>query len=174
MIRKSVIEILVGLFMLAGIAALVVLAFKVSGLAGMMGNHYYAVTADFDTIGSLKERAPITIAGVKVGQVGKIVLNRDTFRARVTLLLNDKDKDIPNDSSVSILTQGLLGANYLNITPGFADTNLKNGDTLQNTHPALILENLIGQFLFSMQNGDKDKAKDKDKQIPTPTSSSGE
>ncbi|MGB6977373.1 MAG: outer membrane lipid asymmetry maintenance protein MlaD [Gammaproteobacteria bacterium] len=167
MVRKSIVEVLVGLFMLAGMAALVILAFKVSGLAGMVGNHYYVVTADFDTIGSLKERAPITIAGVKIGQVGKIELNRNTFRARVNLLINERENDIPTDSSVSILTQGLLGANYLSITPGFSDVTLKKGDQIQNTHPALILENLIGQLLFNMQNGDKGK----DKQSSTPSSS---
>jgi phospholipid/cholesterol/gamma-HCH transport system substrate-binding protein len=171
MIRKSVIEIVVGLFMLAGIAALAMLAFKVSGLAGMMSSHYYVVTADFDTIGSLKERAPITIAGVKVGQVGKIDLDRTTFQARVNLLINDRENNIPNDSSASILTQGLLGANYISITPGFSNMILKKGDKIQNTRSALILENLIGQLLFSMQNGGKNK--EKDTQTST-SSSSGE
>lgn len=154
--RKSISEILVGVFMIAGAIALLVLAFKVSGLANYSYAHYYHVTADFDNIGDLKVRAPVTIGGVKIGQVTKIALDNTTFRARVTLAIDDK-MSVPTDSSASIFTAGLLGSNYISLTPGFDDTSLKEGGHIQITHPALILENLIGQLLFSFKDGKKDK-----------------
>lgn len=137
--------------MILGIIALVFLALKVSGLTNYRSSGYYAVTADFDNTGSLKVRAPVSIAGVHVGQVGAISLNPVTYRATVTLLLNDKTK-IPTDSAASIYTQGLLGSNYISLSPGYADTNLKNGGQIQSTTSALILEKLIGQFIFSLKN----------------------
>lgn len=154
-------ELIVGLFMLAGIAAILVLALKVSGLASdsMIGNKGYYVTADFDTIGSLKVRSPVTIAGVHVGEVTNIKLDKTTYRATVTLLLDQQQNALPIDSSASIYTQGLLGANYISLTPGYDTRFLKNGDVIETTHPALILEDLIGQFLFSINNKDKDDDK---------------
>ncbi len=154
--RKPIVELVVGLFMLIGIVALVILAFKISGLTSFGNSKTYTVTADFDNIGDLKPRAPVTLAGVVVGQVGKIVLDSKTFRAHVVLLIYAKNNDSPTDSSASIFTQGLLGSNYISLTPGFADTNLKNGDRIEVTRSALILENLIGQFLYSFKGGEKD------------------
>lgn len=154
--RKPIVELIVGLFMLVGILALVVLAFRISGLTNYGSGDTYAVTADFDNIGDLKPRAPVTLAGVTVGQVGTIKLDSKTFRAHVTLLIYARNKDIPTDSSASIFTQGLLGSNYISLTPGFADSNLKNGDHIEVTRSALILENLIGQFLYSFKGGEKD------------------
>jgi phospholipid/cholesterol/gamma-HCH transport system substrate-binding protein len=149
------IEFTVGLFILAGIFALLVLALKVSGLgtAALGGNGYY-VTANFDNIGGLKVRAPVTIAGVHVGEVTNIHLDPTTYRATVTLLIDQQQNQLPSDTSASIYTQGLLGANYISLAPGYDTTYLKNGAVLQSTHPALILEDLIGQLLFSL----KDKA----------------
>lgn len=156
MVRKPIVEILVGLFMIVGAIALGTLAFQVSGLAHFHASDYYMVTAEFDNIGNLKARAPVSIGGVKVGEVANIMLDPGTFRAKAILYINDKNKNIPTDSSASILTQGLLGSNYVSLTPGFDDTSLKNGDTIQNTRSAIILENLIGQLLFSVKNGGTD------------------
>lgn len=154
---KRFLEIAVGLFMLAGIGALAVLAFKVSDFQQSFGHVNYEITAEFDNVGDLKSRAPVTIAGVRVGQVKQIDLDGTTFRARVKMLINANQDKLPDDSSARILTQGLLGSNYISLEPGFGSDEgayLKNGSRIQETHPALVLENLIGQFLFSL-NKDK-------------------
>lgn len=144
------IEILVGLFLVAGILSLVMLAFQVSGLANVVGRGGYVVTADFDNIGDLRVRAPVSISGVRVGEVTAIQLNASTFRAVVTMHIDPNQNKIPTDSTASIFTEGLLGSNYISLTPGFSDTNLKNGDKIQTTHSALILENLIGQLMYKL------------------------
>lgn len=138
--------------MLAGMLALLMLALKVSGLSAYVGKQDYLVTANFDNVGGLKLRSPVTIAGVRIGEVADIQLDKNTFKALVTLRINSNQDKIPVDSSASILTQGLLGANYISLTPGYEENNLKNGSQIENTHPALILENLIGQLLFSLKN----------------------
>jgi len=151
-VRERSIEIIVGLFMLAGVLALLILALKVSGLSNYVSTGGYTVTADFDNVGDLKVRAPVTMSGVKVGEVTGIGLNTTTFKAVVTMQINPDQNKIPTDSSASIYTQGLLGSNYVNLRPGFDDTYLKQGSVIHDTHPALILEDLIGQFLFSIKN----------------------
>ncbi|MBX9705755.1 MAG: outer membrane lipid asymmetry maintenance protein MlaD [Gammaproteobacteria bacterium] len=143
-------EILVGLFMIIAIAAFAVLAIKVSGLTSSFSGSTYTVTADFDNVGSLKVNAPVKLAGVKIGSVASISYDPQSFRAVVTMQIQDKVNNLPLDSSASILTEGLLGANYVGIGPGFSDQNLKNGSQIQDTHAALILENLIGQLLFNV------------------------
>lgn len=148
------VEIVVGAFMAAGIAALMILAFKVSGFSYYSSGTYFTVTAPFDNIGGLKPRAPVSIAGVVIGRVEDITLNASTYRAEVKLLINKSENKLPADTSASILTQGLLGANYISLTPGFDTQFLKNGSRLESTHSAMILENLIGQLLFSLK-GDK-------------------
>jgi phospholipid/cholesterol/gamma-HCH transport system substrate-binding protein len=155
MVRKSSVEILVGIFMIAGAIALTFLALRVSGLTEYGNNHYYVVTAEFDNIGSLKPRAPVTIGGVNIGRVGPIMLDPKTFQAKVNLLINVHYNDIPDDSTANILTQGLLGSNYISLSPGFNNTVLKNGSQIQNTHSAIILENLIGQLMYSLTNDKK-------------------
>lgn len=160
-ISKKIVEILVGFFMLLGITALVFMAFKVSGLTVFSSKEsYYKVFAEFDNIGSLKVRSPIMIAGVNVGQVGAIDLDPQNFRARTTLLIR-KDHQLPIDTSANIYTQGLLGSNYVNLTPGFADSNLENGGVIESTQPAIVLEKLIGQFLYSLK-GDNNKENPKE------------
>jgi len=147
------IEIIVGAFLLAGVLALVMLAFQVSGLTDIAGKQGYTVTAAFDNIGDLRVRAPVSIGGVRIGEVTDIRLDPNTFKADVTLRINPNQKTIPTDSAASIYTQGLLGSNYISITPGFANTNLKNGDKITMTHSAVILENLIGQLMFKLNPG---------------------
>ena len=155
--QNQVSEILVGLFIIAAAVALLALAFKVSGLTMYKGNGYYVVYANFDNIGGLKVRAPVRVAGVRIGEVSQIQLDPATFLAKVTLLVDKKVNDIPEDSSATILTEGILGCNYVGITPGYDDKVLKNGGVIVNTHPALILENLIGQLIFSIKGGNEDK-----------------
>ncbi len=156
--QKSI-ETLVGFFILLAIAGLVMLAFQVSNLTTYQSSDTYDVKAQFDNIGDLKIRAPVTVAGVKVGQVAGISLDPKNYRATVTLRLNRSANNIPNDSSASILTAGLLGSNYISLAPGFADQFLKSGDSISETHSAIILEQMIGQLLFSVN---KDKATDTD------------
>lgn len=154
-----VIEASVGLFIVAAVAALFALAFKVSGMSSFGEHNSYQITAPFDNIGDLKPRAAVTIAGVKIGQVTAIELDPKTFKAVVLMRINENAKEIPVDSQASIVTAGLLGANYVSLTPGFEENYLKEGDAIQDTHPAILLEEMLGQLMFSMKN-DKQEAKD--------------
>ena len=138
--------------MIAGLLAFLALALKVSGLGQYNIGEVYRITATFENVGDLKVRAPVTIAGVHVGEVKRILLDKQTFRAKVTLRIAKTENNLPRDTSAAILTAGLLGANYISLTPGFEDAVLKEGDEITDTHQALILENLIGQFLFKMQD----------------------
>lgn len=145
-------ESIVGLFLLAGIAALIVLAFKISGLTSFFKPEGYDVIATFDDIGQLKVRAPIKMGGVTIGEVVNIHLDPTTFRAVVDMRIDKKINTIPDDSSASILTAGLLGDNYIAITPMYSTEFLKAGSEIEETHPAIILEKLIGQFMFKISN----------------------
>jgi phospholipid/cholesterol/gamma-HCH transport system substrate-binding protein len=148
--NKGIVEFWVGFFLLLGIAGLVFLAFQVSGLSAKGMSHGYEVKADFDNVGGLKVRAPVEIGGVVIGRVMNIDLNPQTYKAEATLLIYNQ-YTIPSDSTASILTQGLLGSNYLGVSPGYAQTNLKPGETFQRTNSALILEQLIGQLMFNLK-----------------------
>ncbi len=151
------IDITVGLFMLLGLLALLVLVMKVSGISDLMSQGEYPVTASFTDIGGLKVRAPVTVAGVKIGEVSHIELQPNQLNAKVTMMLR-RDKKIPfEDVSARILTEGLLGSNYISIVPGFDDEDntshpyLRAGDVIAKTQEAIILENLIGQLLFNVK-----------------------
>lgn len=159
--RNKVIELIVGLFMIAGFLGLLFLAFQVSGLTAMHRGEMYIITADFDDVGSLKVRAAVQISGVTIGRVESIALDPTTFRARVTMKIAKQYSDIPVDSSASIFTQGILGSNYVALTPGFEQEALKEGGQIETTHSALILENLIGQLIFSLKS-DKEPEKQKE------------
>lgn len=160
MLQEKKLETAVGFFLLFSIVALLVLALKVSSLGDYSAIKGYGVTAIFSNIGDLKVRAPVTIAGVRVGEVSKVQIDAKTFKAMVTLHINKTQTRLPVDSSASIYTQGLLGSNYISLRPGFDDQHfLKNGSQITDTHSALILEDLIGQLLFSLKNSDKDKTK---------------
>ncbi len=153
--RERIVNIGVGIFMLLGLVSLSILVIKVSGITNFNVKRLYTVTADFSDIGGLKVRAPVTIAGVKVGEVTKIELQPEQLNAKVTMLLQS-DKPIPyDDTSARILTEGLLGSNYISIVPGFDSQDakhpyLKSGDTIAKTEQAIILENLIGQLIFNI------------------------
>ncbi len=164
MLNQRFIEALVGFFMLLGIIALLVLALQVSGLSATLSSRDgYQITASFDNIGDLKIRAPVTIGGVRVGQVSSISLNPTSFKADVVMSIDANQNQIPDDSAASIFTAGLLGANYISITPGFDTEVLHAGSRIDQTHSAIVLENLIGQLMFKLSSDDKDKSKSSDK-----------
>lgn len=164
MVSQRTIESLVGLFLIAAIASLVILAFKVSGLTSFFKVEGYNVTAQFDDIGQLKVRAPVKMSGVLIGEVSSISLDPQTFKAVVSLRINKDFSDIPTDSSASILTAGLLGDNYIEVAPMYAKDFLKNGSEIQETHSAMILEKLIGQLIFKLSNpGNSGDGKNDDK-----------
>ncbi|MGV3740424.1 MAG: outer membrane lipid asymmetry maintenance protein MlaD [Gammaproteobacteria bacterium] len=150
------VHISVGMLMLLGLLAFIFLAMKVSGLSSFGGGGYYTVSAEFSNIGGLKNHAPITVSGVKVGEVTSIELIPNTLNAQVSMRLRS-DKPIPyDDASARILTEGLLGSNYISIVPGFdnADSThqfLREGDVITKTQEALVLENLIGQLVFNIK-----------------------
>jgi phospholipid/cholesterol/gamma-HCH transport system substrate-binding protein len=160
MLPQRLIESLVGLFVIMAVVALSVLAFKVSGLTNLFPEKTYIVTADFEDIGGLKVRSPIKIGGVQIGEVNQITLNPTTFKAVVSMAIKDQYNDIPDDSSARILTAGLLGDNYIAITPMYNTTFLKNGSVIQFTNSAMILEKLIGQFIYKL-SGDKNNSGEK-------------
>lgn len=153
--KQQWVDFSVGLFMLAGFAAFAFLAIHVSGLSDFASAKGYYVSAEFTDIGGLKVRAPVTVAGVKIGEVTDIELQPEQLNAKVTMFL-EKSRKIPfDDSSARILTEGLLGSNYISIVPGFEDEDtkhpfLRNGDVIAKTQEAIILENLIGQLLFNI------------------------
>lgn len=145
---KKGIETLVGLFVLMGMLGLVFLALKAANLASFGGGDTYTLTAKFDNIGGLKPQAAVRSAGVVVGRVESITFDDKTFQARVTLAMEDRYA-FPKDSSLKILTSGLLGEQYIGIEAGADEKNLAAGDTITSTQSAVVLENLIGQFLYS-------------------------
>ncbi len=149
MVQTRTIEVAVGLFVAAGLGALFVLAMKVSNLTAFTDDTGYQLVAKFENIGSLKVGAPVSIAGVRVGRVGNIGIDHTTHEAVVKLNINKEYTDIPADTSASILTAGLLGEQYLALEPGGDVKALKAGDEIKITQPALVLEKIIGQFLFS-------------------------
>ncbi|MCP3680686.1 MAG: outer membrane lipid asymmetry maintenance protein MlaD [Gammaproteobacteria bacterium] len=156
--RQGIIETIVGLFIIVAVVCFVFLAIQVSGLTNYSHTSVYNVTANFNNVGDLKVRAPVTIGGVKIGQVTQIKLDAKTFEAVATFAIDQRYDHIPTDSTANIYTAGLLGSSYISLTPGFSAQNLKSGSQIQNSHSALILQNLIGQLLFSLKGGG-DKAK---------------
>ena len=157
--RKSL-DIWVGLFVLLGALAVMFLALKVGNMSSMSFGPSYTVIARFDNIGGLKPRAPVKSAGVVVGRVESIAFNDKTFQAQVTLRLQG-EVQFPKDSSAKILTSGLLGEQYIGIEPGGDDKNFAEGDLIKSTQSAIVLENLISQFLFSKAADSSNEGKNK-------------
>jgi phospholipid/cholesterol/gamma-HCH transport system substrate-binding protein len=138
-----------GLFILLGFAALAYLATQTTSVANVHQGHSYLLKARFSNIGQLKERAPVKIAGVRVGSVQSIQLERGKMDALVTLSIDDRYDDIPDDSGAAIFTSGLLGDQYVGLQPGGSPENLKNDDEIVLTQSAMQLEDLIGKFLVN-------------------------
>jgi phospholipid/cholesterol/gamma-HCH transport system substrate-binding protein len=149
MVQRKTLEIWVGLFVAAGIFAIVVLAFRVGNLTLADVSNGYPVMARFDNIGGLKVKSAVTMAGVRVGRVAAIGFDSERYQAVVTMTIDGRFDKIPTDTSAAILTSGLLGEQYIGLEPGGAEEFAKSGDTLQLTQSAVVLEKLIGQFLFS-------------------------
>ncbi|VWX32854.1 toluene transporter subunit: membrane component of ABC superfamily [Limnobacter sp. 130] len=155
--KNTAVNFWVGLFVLIGAIALVFLALKAGNLSSFTTGDQYRVTAEFDNIGGLKSRAPVKSAGVTVGRVANINLDPVTFRAVVALDL-EEGFEFPKDSSARILTSGLLGEQYVGIEAGGDLENLASGEKFARTQSAVVLENLISQFLFSKATeGDSEK-----------------
>jgi len=145
-----------GLFIVLGFAALAYLATQTTSLVNMHEGATYSLKARFSNVGQLKDRAPVKLAGVRIGSVSSIQLEPRKLDALVTFSIDKRFNQIPDDSSASILTSGLLGDQYIGIQPGGSPTNLKNGDQVILTQSAVQLEDLIGKFLV---NGSPDKKK---------------
>ena len=146
MTRKAI-ETTVGLFLLIGVAAMMWLALKV-GNWSLVATHDYEVTARFDNIGGLAVKAPVTMAGVTIGRVTSIGIDADDYSARITLQIDQAYDNLPTDTSAAILTSGLLGAQYVGLDPGAEETYLEDGDRIEITQSAVVLEHLIGQILI--------------------------
>ena len=151
-------DLWVGIFVVAGMAALVILAFKVGNMSSMGGGETYEISANFDNIGGLKPRAAIKSAGVVVGRVTSIEFNNERFTAKVKMAV-EKNYKFPKDTTASILTSGLLGEQYIGLEGGGDDQMLKAGDNIRLTQSAVVLEKLISQFLFdkAAEGGDAKK-----------------
>lgn len=153
--RKSL-DVWVGLFVLLGAAALFFLAMKAGNMSTLSFAETYALETRFDNIGGLKPRAPVKSAGVVVGRVGDIRFDDQSFQAIVTLNMESRYQ-FPKDTSAKILTSGLLGEQYIGLEPGGDINNLVAGDRIKMTQSAIVLENLISQFLFSKAAEGKEK-----------------
>jgi phospholipid/cholesterol/gamma-HCH transport system substrate-binding protein len=145
--NRTVLDLWVGLFVIAGVGALLFLALKVGSMSTVNSTDSYEVVADFQNIGGLKPRAPVKSAGVVVGRVADIRFDNEKYEAVVTLRL-DKRYAFPKDTSASIMTSGLLGEQYVGLEAGGDSVMLKDKDRITITQDAVVLENLIGQFLY--------------------------
>jgi phospholipid/cholesterol/gamma-HCH transport system substrate-binding protein len=157
--QTSAVELSAGLFVLLGLAALLFLATQTTNLSSYTTTGY-EVVGRFDNVGGLKVRAPVTLAGVTVGRVVSISVDPQNFRAVVRMKIDPAYNQLPDDSDAAILTSGLIGGQYIGLSPGGSDKYLRAGDELQFTHSALVLEELIGKFLVrsgqgSAQEGEK-------------------
>lgn len=152
---SKTLEFIVGLFVLLGLGAMVVLAAQI-GSATFGHTDTYDVTARFENIGGLNVKAPVAIGGVRVGRVTAIDLDTELFSAKVTMAIENTYDELPIDTSASILTSGLLGAQFVGLEPGGDFEYLANGDEIELTQSTIQLENLIGRFMFSGPEGEKE------------------
>jgi len=150
--NRTVLDLWAGLFVAIGIAAMVFLAMRVGNLTGNQMGETYTLMARFDNIGGLKKRGPVKSSGVMVGRINNINLNSNLFEAEVTLTMDSRYR-FPRDTIASINTSGLLGEQYVSLEAGGDDIELLDGDIISNTQSAVVLEKLIGQFLFSGSQG---------------------
>ena len=146
--QRSKLDVLVGIFVLLGAAAILFLALKAANLLTLNFQPTYTVTAKFDNIGGLKRQAAVKSSGVVVGRVESVTFDDKSYRATVSLSL-ERRYQFPKDSALKILTSGLLGEQYIGIEAGSDEKNLSDGDQIQSTQSAVVLENLISQFLYN-------------------------
>ena len=157
---RTTLDLWVGIFVAAGMAAVFGLAMKVGNLTSSQIGPTYQVMAAFENIGGLKVRAPVKSAGVVVGRVDGIKFDGKTYEAQVTLAI-DKDYEFPKDTFANIYTSGLLGEQYIGLDPGGDEAMLKNGDKITHTQDAVVLEKLISQFLYSKASETDEKKESK-------------
>ncbi len=150
------IELSVGIFVGAGLAALFMLAMQASNLSSLSSDGFYEVSARFDNIGGLRVKSAVKVSGVKVGQVKEIDYDSSTFEAVVTMQVEEKYSQFPRDTIASIFTSGLLGEQYVALEPGGDEKLLENQSEIRLTQSAMVLEQLIGQFLFNKASEEKD------------------
>ena len=148
-------DTLVGLFVASGIVGLFFLAMQVSNLSSFSDEDGYTITARFENSGGLKIKSPVSAAGVKIGKVSAISFDPKTYESVVQMRINTKYNTLPDDTTASIFTAGLLGEQYVNLDPGGSDEYLKNDGKIEITQSAIILEKAIGQFLFKSAAEDK-------------------
>ncbi len=146
--KTAVIEVLVGLFVAVGVAALFILAFKVSNLRSVGDGEGYVLYARFDNVGGLKVMSPVRAGGVLVGRVVSIDYDQETYEAQVTMRIDAHYDRFPVDTTASIFTAGLLGEQYVSLEPGAEEDYLADGDEIQLTQSALILEQVVGKFFY--------------------------
>ena len=149
MLHTRTVEIWVGVFVAAGLAAVFMLAMQVSNLSQLGSDDGYLLTARFENVSGLKARAAVNMAGVRIGRVTAVGFDSETFEAVVTIRIDSQYDKIPVDSIAGVYTAGLLGEKYIGVKPGVEYDNLKDGDRLKGGQSAIVLEDLIGQFLFS-------------------------
>lgn len=155
MAQNRSVEFATGLFIILGLFAMFFLLTQTTNIESYSNGDGYEVTARFSNVGSLKERAPVAMAGVTIGRVQDITFDNERLEAIVTLKINAKYSKLPADSSASILTSGLLGEKYVGMEPGGAMDYLQDGDEILFTQSAVVLENLISKYLFNQTEGDE-------------------
>ncbi|BCU07919.1 outer membrane lipid asymmetry maintenance protein MlaD [Allochromatium tepidum] len=148
MAKRRNVELMVGTFVALGLVALFFLAVQVSNLSLNTAGEGYLLQARFANVGSLKVRAPVTMAGVRIGRVESVRFDKDTYEAVVSMRIDAAIDSIPDDTFANIFTSGLLGEQYIGLEPGGSPEHLRAGDEIVNTQSALVLEQMIGQFLF--------------------------
>ncbi len=153
-------ELGAGMFILLGFASLFFLATQTTNVESYISDKGYTVTARFEDVAGLKERAPVTMAGVTIGRVEKIAFDAAGLNAVVTMRIGPEFDQIPDDADASILTAGLLGSKYVGVGAGGSETYLKDGSQIELTQSAIVLENIIGKLLFSIgaKSNDGDSA----------------
>lgn len=151
------VEIGTGLFIFLGLAAVFFLTTRATGLSSQLDEDAYEVTARFENVGSLKDRAPVSMSGVTIGRVTSVEFDPDRLEAVVTIKINGKYDQIPDDSDASILTSGLLGSQYIGLQAGGSDTFLANGSEIEFTQSAIVLEKMISKYLFSSGSSDENE-----------------
>lgn len=147
--KTTMLETGVGLFVVLGLAALFMLAMKMSNFASYSSKDGYTVTARFEEIGGLKVQAPVNAGGVRVGRVTGIDYDEKRYHAKVTMQIDGRYKEFPTDTTAAIYTSGLLGEKYIGLEPGGETEYLKNGSEIRLTQSALVMERVLGQFLFN-------------------------
>ena len=150
--QSKTLELLVGLFVAAGLVALFFLAMHVSNLNPLAAEAGYSITARFENSGGLKIKSAVNISGVRIGRVSNISFDTETYESVVEMRIEEQYNTLPDDTSASILTAGLLGEQYVGLIAGGSEEFLENGSTIDFTQSALVLENLIGKFLYQNES----------------------